>query len=448
MSDKLRFYVTEQISENIAETPEGYLLCRDVPITRIGEFLYKDGEVPVTADKYGVIRIKRVEDEVFNDVAIKSFEAKPITINHPDGFVDPSNWSELAVGTTQNVRRGEGYQKDLLLADLLITTKEAIELVKEGLREISCGYDAQYEQEEKGIGKQTEIIGNHVALVMKGRAGSRCKINDKKTCDSCGECKCKNNDKQEDKKMKFKDVFLKWLDACPVKDEDIEETEEEKAARLEKEAKDKKSKDEDEDLEKKEKEVKDKKSKDDEEEQEIATLQQLSERIANLESIIDALVASDKEVHEAMDKKFKDEEETKEDEKKEKEIEEKETADCEAQWPNIVHRAEVLSPGISLTKPTKDHAKRLKKIKAEVLKSASMNSQTKDAVAAFADFGGKSFDELSAIALDAAFLGASELVAQLNNRKVQLSTINTKKFSVASDVNLINQKNKEFYKTT
>ena len=436
------FYVEEQLSENISLTPENFLLCKDVPMTRTGEFIYKKGEVPIEEDNYGIIRIQRDSDEVFAETAIASCLGKPITINHPDGFVDSSNWKELAVGNVQNVRRGEGNQKDLLLGDLLVTDSNAIELVKAGLREISLGYDAEYSQISKGLGKQTQIKMNHVALVMKGRAGSRCKINDKKTCDSCGDCKCKINDKQEDKKMRFKDKFLKWLDACPVKDEDIEETEEEKAARLEKELKDKKSKDEDEDFEKKEKESKA------DEEQEIATLRQLSERIANLESIIDALVASDKEIHEAMDKKFKDEEETKEDEKKEKEIEEKETADCEAQWPNIVHRAEVLSPGISLTKPTKDHAKRLKKIKAEVLRSASMNSQTKDAVAAFADFGGKSFDELSAIALDAAFLGASELVAQLNNRKVQLSTINTKKFSVASDVNLINQKNKEFYKTT
>ncbi len=439
------FYVEEQLSDNISLTPENFLLCKDVPMTRIGEFLYKDGEVPIEGDSYGVIRIQRDEDEVFSDIAIASCLGKPITVNHPDGFVNPDNWKELAVGNVQNVRRGEGNQRDLLLGDLLITDSNAIELVKSGLRQISLGYDAEYEQTDKGRGRQTDIRMNHVALVMKGRAGSRCKINDKKTCDSCGECKC--NNKQEDKKMKFKDKFKKWLDKCPIKDEDEIEEKDLEDIENETKVKDKKMKDEDEKEMKEEKEeVKDKKSKDDENEgAEIATLQQLAERIANLESIIDALVASDKEVHEAMDKKFKDEEEVKEEEKEEAKKIEEETKDCEAQWPDLVYRAEVLCPGVELRKPTKDHKKELRKIKIAVLTAAATKRPTKDSIDAFTQ--GKELEKLSTAALDAAFVGASELVAKLNNAKIQMPSINMQKFSVASNVHSINQKNKDFYKT-
>ncbi len=70
-------------------------------------------------------------------------------------------------------------EDDILLADLLITDKAAIESVRAGLREVSCGYDADYEQIEPGRGRQRNIIGNHVALVEKGRCGSRCAIGDK-----------------------------------------------------------------------------------------------------------------------------------------------------------------------------------------------------------------------------------------------------------------------------
>ena len=201
---KLRFYVTEQLSENIAETPEGFLVCSNVPITRIGEFIYRPNEVPVQPDSEGIVRIQRDEADVFSDDTIKSFEGKPVTIDHPDEPVTPDNWSALAHGTAQNVRRGEGSQMDLLVADILITTGKAIELVKSGLREISCGYDANYEQIAEGMGRQKDIVGNHVALVSKGRAGARCAIADK-ACTGCGECNCNEIKAEQEVSMKFKD---------------------------------------------------------------------------------------------------------------------------------------------------------------------------------------------------------------------------------------------------
>lgn len=461
------FYIEEQLSENISLTPENFLLCKDVPLTRTGVFLYREGEVPIEGDSYGVIRIERDADEVFAERAITSCLGKPITINHPEGFVNPDNWKELAVGNVQNVRRGEGNQIDLLLGDLLVTDSKAIELVKAGLRQISLGYDAEYEQTDKGKGRQTDITMNHVALVLKGRAGDRCKINDKKTCDSCGTCKsieqndnhkCNCNNKQEEKKMTWKDKIQKWLDKCPVKDEDgvgasdledIEDDTDVKAV-----AKDKKMKDDElekemkKDDEEVKKEMKDKKSKDDEEGQEITTLEDLAKRISTLENIIDALVASDKEVHESMDKKFRDEEEKETEKEEEKEKEEKikeETADCEAEWPDVLYRAEVLCPGIDIRKPTKDHAKSLKRIKVAVLKAASMKKATKDSIDVFTN--GKEIDELKWSTIDSAFAGASELVAKLNNAKVQMSSANIQRFSVASNVHSINEKNKNFYKT-
>ena len=127
--DTHRFYISEQLSDNMAELPSGYLLCMNVPITRTGEFLYKgnellgqDGKPLVEPTSDGMVRIQRDEDQVFNEDSIKSFEGMPLTLEHPDGFVTPENWSKLAHGTVQNVRRGENGQGDLLLADILVTT--------------------------------------------------------------------------------------------------------------------------------------------------------------------------------------------------------------------------------------------------------------------------------------------------------------------------------------
>jgi hypothetical protein len=170
----MRYHIASSLSEHIKETPEGYLLCLDAPIARTGVQMYAAEEVPLEAAYDGTVRVYRMAEEVFAPETVASYEGKPVTLDHPEDNVSPENWRELARGVAQNVRRGEGETADLLLADLLITDAEAIEAVRGGLREISCGYDAGYEDLGPGVGRQTDIIGNHVALVRAGRCGPRC----------------------------------------------------------------------------------------------------------------------------------------------------------------------------------------------------------------------------------------------------------------------------------
>lgn len=176
----MKYYVTSKISDNIQETPEGFLVCIGVPIARTGEMLYAKGEIPVEADEEGKIVIERKPEEVFRPETMASFEGKAVTLKHPSEFVSPENWGRLAKGVMQNVRRGSGEFENDLLADLLITDSVAINLVKNGLREVSCGYEAEYTQTGEGRGMQSNIVGNHLALVEAGRAGSSYAINDHK----------------------------------------------------------------------------------------------------------------------------------------------------------------------------------------------------------------------------------------------------------------------------
>lgn len=162
------------------ETPEGFLVCVGVPIARTGNQLYADGETPLEVGPDGTVSVYRDEKEVFRAETIASFQGKSITIGHPQEFVNPTNWKMLSKGIIQNVRRGEGDQKNDLLSDIVITDHEAISKVRGGLREVSCGYEAEYEQTEPGMGAQKNIIGNHLALVEEARAGSSYAINDHK----------------------------------------------------------------------------------------------------------------------------------------------------------------------------------------------------------------------------------------------------------------------------
>ena len=181
MKVPMRFHVDEKIGEKRALTPEGYLLCTGVPIGRTGELVYGAREMPwITPGPDRLIRVTREEADVFDERTIASFNGKPVTNDHPSDHVDKETWRSYAVGTVLNPRRGEGEEHNLLLADMLIYDASAIEDIMNGKREVSCGYDADYEELGPGHGRQHSIVGNHVALVAQGRCGPRCSIGDSK----------------------------------------------------------------------------------------------------------------------------------------------------------------------------------------------------------------------------------------------------------------------------
>lgn len=155
-------------------------MCFGVSIARTGEMIYGVGETPIAPGPDGKVIITREADEVFRPETIASFEGKSFTVMHPEDFVNPSNWKQLTHGVIQNVRRGKGEQESDLVADILVTVSQAIELVKKGIREVSCGYEAEYIETGVGRGIQKNIIGNHLALVAEGRAGEAYAINDHK----------------------------------------------------------------------------------------------------------------------------------------------------------------------------------------------------------------------------------------------------------------------------
>lgn len=182
-ADGPEIFTVEQIGPNREKTPNGNLVCRNVPIARVGWMIYADGETPIKADpKVGYARVYRGEDELFDPKTIGSFMGVAVTDEHPEDDVDPTNWADLSRGfSTTNVRRGDGEYADCLLADLIVTHEDLIKAINDNKREVSCGYSADYRQTGEGTGIQTNIIGNHIALVEKGRCGPRCAIGDQET---------------------------------------------------------------------------------------------------------------------------------------------------------------------------------------------------------------------------------------------------------------------------
>lgn len=154
-------------------TPNGYLRC-DARITRVGVFSYRlaDGKVR---------RELRLPDEVFNKDALVSFEDVPLTNNHPKEKLTSKNTRRFQTGNIKQVRKQDRF----VAANVLITDEDAIKDAEAGKTQLSCGYTCDLDftpgvtsgidgvpDGQRYDAVQRNIVGNHVAIVDKGRAGA------------------------------------------------------------------------------------------------------------------------------------------------------------------------------------------------------------------------------------------------------------------------------------
>lgn len=164
----------------MSRTPNGFLICKNVPIARTGEQEYLGSEIGIEDErKDQLISVIRDEADVFQPETLASFEGAIFTDDHPSAEeVNTQNVQYLQRGFVKDVRCGEGDDADKIVADIIVTDPVTIgEIVEDGKREISCGYKCTYEEVDGKI-YQREIRGNHVALVDSGRAGKDVAIKD------------------------------------------------------------------------------------------------------------------------------------------------------------------------------------------------------------------------------------------------------------------------------
>jgi hypothetical protein len=167
-------YYGSQISPHLVDTPEGFLICKDVPIARTGPQDYLARELMLDGDPERLVTVQRHPEDVFEEATLASFEGKPICDGHPPENVSPENYAAYTKGHVQNVRRDGDY----IVADLYINDANLANEVRNNVkREVSCGYLCNYVPDGAGY-KQSRIRGNHVAVVPKGRAGAAVAIKD------------------------------------------------------------------------------------------------------------------------------------------------------------------------------------------------------------------------------------------------------------------------------
>lgn len=405
----MRIHATEILGPKQSMTPDGFLLCQDVAIARTGDQRYvpEDG-IPVEPGNDGMIRIAREEAEVFRPETMASFEGKPITIDHT--FINPENFKEIVVGHVQNVRRGEGLDSDLLIADMLIQDADAIRMVRPTIdssgkaisprREVSCGYDADYQQISPGYGRQLNIVGNHVALVERGRAGMRCSIQDEDTIPMST-------------KTTVKQRLLAMVGSMATKDADVEEAIKSMDERTQEE-----------------------KDADEEKAKTADSIAKLTKTVDSLITIVTALAKTKDEAGEKDDDKEKKTEDSDEDD-------EDEGKKAKAAVGDAMAAAEILVPGFKA--PTTDSIKTMGSVtdlQRSVLRTLV---KTTDGAALLKPLlKNRTVDALSADALAVTFDAAAEMQRLQNNASgFKAPTADSRQGVVTADS--INKANAQFW---
>lgn len=163
-------------------TDEGYLL---VP-SKIGKANnvqdYLASELGLTdRNPLDVVKVYRPPSEVFKADSMSSFNLVPVTNDHPKDLVNADTFKKVSCGIVTDIKADGNY----LTAQLHVKDKKAIEAIKSGKVELSNGYTCDLDMTpgttKDGIKydcSQTNIKGNHVAIVAQGRAGADCKISD------------------------------------------------------------------------------------------------------------------------------------------------------------------------------------------------------------------------------------------------------------------------------
>lgn len=291
------------------------------PITKVGVFPYLGKQISADCEPDKIYYVLRPKEELSKKETLDSLKLLPLVDEHTMIGKDFTPAEEKGIDGIL----GEKviYDNGTIYTDIKIFSEDMKEKIREGKKELSLGYFCTYDK-QTGTYKgqrydyvQKNIVGNHLALVDKGRMGSDVRVYDKAIenkmycCDSLEgidiekmEYKKNNEEKKEmadekkqveakdeDKRKlideiggilkdkvseedwktivgKIEKIAYKGSEETKADDEEVEEKEEKKEVKDKKTAKDKCGKDEEEKEEEKTEDEDDKEKKEGEDEEE------------------------------------------------------------------------------------------------------------------------------------------------------------------------------------
>lgn len=156
----------------------GWYEVRDNPISKVGVFPYSGRSIGGDADPNKIYMVYRPEEQLADPDCISSFRLLPwidehIMLGSEEVGLTPAERKGVQGTTGEQIY----FQNDGLYGNLKIFSDGMSNVIDAGKRELSLGYRCKYIH-APGIWNgqhydyiQTEIRGNHVALVAEGRMG-------------------------------------------------------------------------------------------------------------------------------------------------------------------------------------------------------------------------------------------------------------------------------------
>src|ERR1051326_1552849 len=166
------------------EDENGYWLSADTPISKVGVYPYLGAELPdyLGLQPNKVYNVYRSADALSDPECIDSFLGVP--------FIDDHTWlgnhgMPAEKKSVQGVVLSKPYfENPYLKSDIKIYSRALQNKIKNGKKELSPGYRAEYKLESGNFnGQSYDIVqynlrGNHLALVAQGRTGPDVAVQD------------------------------------------------------------------------------------------------------------------------------------------------------------------------------------------------------------------------------------------------------------------------------
>lgn len=155
----------------------GYILIEDNPISMSGIFDYLGSDISDELEPNKVYKVLREEKELNNPATINSFKLTPWLPRHE--MIGEGNTDAEEVGVRGVTGENVYFKDGTLFSNLKLFASDLKQSIKDGLKELSCGFGCTWTVESgmyKGQpyqAKQTEIRGNHLASVPVGRMGKK-----------------------------------------------------------------------------------------------------------------------------------------------------------------------------------------------------------------------------------------------------------------------------------
>lgn len=161
----------------------GFWFIPHNPISKVGIFDYLGSSISEECEPNKVYKVFRPGDTLLNSVPTWDNPPKPFINDHEmlgEGF------TEVDERPVQGVITNPQYEDGVLYADITVYSEKLKEAIENGKKELSLGYFCKFEKQPGTYEGQnydyiqTNMVGNHIALVDAGRCGSDVKVFDQK----------------------------------------------------------------------------------------------------------------------------------------------------------------------------------------------------------------------------------------------------------------------------